>query len=421
VGTYLPNSSDIYSEGGPPAGLLLTETAGHWTAGVEARLPANASSYGTSLDSVSCASVGNCTAVGGYPGGYSTGGLLFTEKAGQWKRGVEYGDIYASLNSVSCASDGTCSAVGYQDYSQGGRDSGPSADGLLLTKRRGKWREENMPNLPPSEGVLLTSVSCAPGGNCTAIGTFNISIDTSVAPGGLLLNEKAGKWVNGVMAKAPRNAKSSYWGASVGLGGVSCAAPGECNAAGSYFRGANNLVTLVSQKAGTWRPGVEAFLPRDTNSPDPSAVSCASPGNCTVVGNLVSGAEEHGFLLTEIAGRLARGVRTPHFTGSRDSIYSVSCGAPGNCGAVGVDWTPAGPSYGVLFDSTTGPCVVPELRGATPATAMRRIESHNCSVGTIEHVHSRTTKTGHVISQAPQPRRHLAPGASVAFTVSSGA
>ena len=45
-------------------GLLLTETAGSWATGTEAALPADSTNLGAELTSVSCASAGNCTAVG---------------------------------------------------------------------------------------------------------------------------------------------------------------------------------------------------------------------------------------------------------------------------------------------------------------------------------------------------------------------
>ena len=51
--------------------LLLTETSGTWTAGVEPSLPANAGAnpnagFAPLLGSVSCGSAGSCTAVGSY-------------------------------------------------------------------------------------------------------------------------------------------------------------------------------------------------------------------------------------------------------------------------------------------------------------------------------------------------------------------
>jgi hypothetical protein len=89
---------------------------------VEAPLPANAASVtDASVQSVSCSSVGNCTAGGIYvdsSGGSQ--GLLLTEKSGRWAAGAEASlpadattvtDV--GVLSVSCALAGDCRAVGY--------------------------------------------------------------------------------------------------------------------------------------------------------------------------------------------------------------------------------------------------------------------------------------------------------------------
>src|SRR4051812_1271046 len=72
------------------AGLLLPAHASalSWGTAVEAPLPADAASDpSVALTSVSCASAGECTAVGRYTGGSE--GLLLTEMAGTWATGVE--------------------------------------------------------------------------------------------------------------------------------------------------------------------------------------------------------------------------------------------------------------------------------------------------------------------------------------------
>src|SRR5207248_1197224 len=156
--------------------------------------------------------------------------------------------------------------------------------------------------------------------------------------------------------------KSPYWGDYVGLAGISCSSPRDCVAMGFYVtRNQRYRVTLLTKKAGRWRRGVPAALPRGAVDPALSAVSCASLGNCTVVGSYLA-AGQHGFLLTEIGGRWGRGVSAPRFAASEDSVLSVSCTAPGSCGAVGVDRTSRDLVYGVLFDSTTEPCVVPKVQ-----------------------------------------------------------
>src|SRR6202012_1255057 len=105
----------------------------------EAQLPADANANPTvTLSSVSCASAGNCTAVGSYFDPNGSQGLLITETAGVWQMGVEASppanadtNPDAQLSSVSCASAGQCGAVG------GYVDSSGDFQGLLLTQTAG--------------------------------------------------------------------------------------------------------------------------------------------------------------------------------------------------------------------------------------------------------------------------------------------
>src|SRR2546430_2804375 len=135
--------------------------------GVAAGLPANGgSSPSAGPTSVSCASAGNCSAVGYY---YDISGhvqgLLLSETAGTWATGVEASlpanagsDPSASLNSVSCASAGNCGAVGYY------YDSSGHEQGVLLTETAGTWATGVGASLPanaaPDPGAALYTVSC---------------------------------------------------------------------------------------------------------------------------------------------------------------------------------------------------------------------------------------------------------------------
>ena len=71
----------------PPEALA----SANWATGVEAPLPANAGENPDAhLSSMSCASAGNCTAVGFYVDSSGHGqGLLLTETSGTWATGVE--------------------------------------------------------------------------------------------------------------------------------------------------------------------------------------------------------------------------------------------------------------------------------------------------------------------------------------------
>jgi hypothetical protein len=369
VGTYYDNADH-------QQGLLLTEKAGHWARGVEAPLPADATPEpDVHLDSVSCASAGNCSAVGEYmksndgpvglllteiaghwapavegepafsvscssPGNCTAvgggGGLLIAQRAGKWRKAVKAPlpadartDQEVFLSSVSCAADGSCSAVG--SYNIVSDLNIESAEGVLLTKKRGTWRAVRAV-LPPDGPVLLTSVSCASGGNCAAVGWYDVNIELAGSTETVLLTEKAGTWQRGF--KPP-----------FGVNGPSCPSPGNCVA---VSRGRFGHVRLLTEKTGKWRRGVAVVLPSRFHQTFTSGISCSSAGNCAVTGSYSDdNGHRHDFLLTEIAGHWARGVKAlPVYS----ELSSVSCPSPGRCGAAGA--VGGASPYGILLDSS---------------------------------------------------------------------
>jgi hypothetical protein len=294
VGSYEDSSGDEH-------GVLWTESAGIWSTGVEPTLPANAAPNGeVELTSVSCASAGNCTAVGQYADSSFHGqGLLLSESSGTWSTGVEAtlpaGAVSGpgvELSSVSCASAGNCTAVGI--YAAGS----VNPQGLLVTESAGRWSTGVQATLPAgaetSSQLFLEQVSCGSAGNCTAVGEHH------EFPNAFLLNESSGTWATGVQPTAADAAPGT-----VGLSSVSCATAGNCAAVGSYFDSASRSPQglLLSETSGTWDAGAEATLPAGAGSSpdvDLASVSCASAGNCAAVGTYTDGSGNgQGLLLTE--------------------------------------------------------------------------------------------------------------------------
>jgi hypothetical protein len=172
---------------------LLTQIAGTWAAGTEAAPPAGAGTNPrVSLGSVSCASAGNCTTVGGYvDGSGNLQGLLLTQTAATWAAGVQAAppagagtSPQVSLGSVSCTSAGNCTTVG--SYADG---SG-NLQGLLLTQTTGTWAAGVQAPLPADAAsnpfAFPASLSCASAGNRTAVGQYT---DSSGSTQGLLLTQ----------------------------------------------------------------------------------------------------------------------------------------------------------------------------------------------------------------------------------------
>src|SRR5215469_16574936 len=123
---------------------------------------------GAGVTSVSCASAGNCAAGGIYStgglgdGAVATEAFVASERNGRWGRAIEVpgsGALnparMAGLNSVSCASAGNCAAGGYVTYSFYQR-------AFVVSERNGTWgRARLVPGAGAVAGVkgsVVTSV-----------------------------------------------------------------------------------------------------------------------------------------------------------------------------------------------------------------------------------------------------------------------
>lgn len=344
-------------------GALFSLSGGAWT-GAKAPLPSSPAPQAdplVALLAVSCASAGNCSAGGQYTD--STGhfqGLLLNEVSGTWSAltpTLPSGGSGAQINSVSCPSAGNCTAVG--TYLASG------TQGLLLTETSGVWGtgvKATLPSPNASPGVALNSVSCPSAGNCSAVGTF---IDSASHQQGVLLTESSGTWSAGVKAATPSNAASFN---NTIVNSVSCVSPGNCAAVGSYKDNTasnNTQGLLLSQSGGTWGTGVEVTPPSTpTPASDPgvvlNSVSCPSVGNCSAVGQYSSGATE-GLLLTESGGTWSQAVAPTlpanASTSHNTPVTSVACASAGNCTAVGSyldNTTPTNHTQGLLLAESAG-------------------------------------------------------------------
>lgn len=348
-------------------GLLLAQTGGTWSAGVEAPLPAGAAttSQSVNLPSVSCVAAGNCTAVGSYVDGAGhSQALLLTEISGAWAQGIvaplpadAAPNPNASLSSVSCAAAGNCTAVGR--YTNGSGNSIP----LLLTETSGTWAPGAAASLPanlPATGqsVNFLSVSCVSAGNCSAGGYY---VDTSGGNQGLLLNQVAGVWGPAIGASLPANASTTLQNAS--LSSVSCVSAGACMAVGAYSdSSANREGLLVSEASGTWGPGLEASLPANAATIGPTvnlnSVSCVSAGNCSAVGYYsVTNVNRHGVLLTTAPFQPGVTVSAPATgtSGSPIAASSVAAVLTGGSAATGtIAFTLFGPQSSAPSSCASG-------------------------------------------------------------------
>jgi hypothetical protein len=142
---------------------------------------------GAVIESVSCASAGNCSAGGDYlDGAGHQQAFVLSETAGRWQPAEEVPGTAvlnsgwnAGINSVSCASAGNCSAGG--SYASG---NASHTHAFVVSETNGHWQQaedKGVAVLDTGQRGATYSVSCAPAGYCSAGGQY----------GGVLTNLQA--------------------------------------------------------------------------------------------------------------------------------------------------------------------------------------------------------------------------------------
>ena len=300
--------------------------------------------HNASAGPVSCASPGDCSAGGWYwDYRHHARAFVVSEVRGTWKEAVEVpgtaalGTLSAQLSSVSCTTPGNCSAGGTYYLSD------RRGQAFVVSETRGKWlRAITVPGLArlnPDGTAGLTEVSCSSPGNCSAAGTYT---DTSHNTRVFVVSEVRGTW--GEAIQAPGTAALG----SPGVGGVSCGSAGNCAVVGYYGGQGFEYPFVENQVNGTWRsaipvPGMAAFGQKGNGHLN--AVSCAAPGDCAAAGSegINNGFDAYGggqpFVVTETNGtwataRLVPGV-TALNTGADGGVTTLSCASAGNCSAGG--------------------------------------------------------------------------------------
>jgi len=206
--------------------------------------------------SVSCASPGDCSAGGSYYASHHPQVFVVNETKGTWGQAEEVPGMaklnvggYALLDSVACASPGNCSAAGsYYDGLQ-------HFQAFVVNEAKGTWGQaEEVPGtakLNAGGNAGGGWVSCASPGNCSAGGFYT---DASHHLQALVVNEANGTW--GKAEDVPGTVKLNA-GRWAQIDSVSCASAGYCSAAG-FYRDASLAVQpfVVDETKGTWGKAV---------------------------------------------------------------------------------------------------------------------------------------------------------------------
>ena len=169
--------------GGHQQGFVVSQSKGAWGQATGVPGLGALNTHGDAgVSSVSCASPGNCTAGGNYNYIYNHSygkGYLVSEKNGTWGHAINvpglralHGGQYSAVNSVSCASPGNCAAGGLYSHASTGQ-------AFVIKETNGAWgKAVEVPGvkaLNKDGAAEVTSVSCPPAGNCVAGGSYRDS------------------------------------------------------------------------------------------------------------------------------------------------------------------------------------------------------------------------------------------------------
>jgi hypothetical protein len=286
-----------------------------------------------------------------------------TGPGGSWGRALPVAGLAAIgapsdayLTDVSCGAPGDCAAVGWYDTPIGPGALAPRP--LLVDEVNGVWGAARPVPGVASFGKIflpqLDSVSCPSSGNCTAAGRYVTSDNQEHL---WVITETRGTW--GTLREISGIAAAVYGYAVYGL---SCASAGNCAVVGTYQTLTGPpLPFIADETGGVWGAAhaVTGFSGLGKGSAFLDSVSCPAPGDCAAGGYYrPSSTQQQAFVVSETEGTWGAPLDVPgtaKLAGSNgDSGTSgISCASPGNC--------IAGGPYGA--DSGAGAFIVNEAGG----------------------------------------------------------
>jgi hypothetical protein len=323
---------------------VVGEVNGSWGTAVEVPGTAALNQGGEALiESLSCASAGNCGAGGRYKdaSGHPQA-FVVSETSGSWGTAVEVPGTAAlnqggtaQITSVSCASAGNCSAGGFYT------DRSAHMRAFVVSEMNGTWggaEEVAGTGIANPGSAEITSVSCASAGNCSAGGFY----PTPTIEAAFVVGETNGTW--GSAIEVPGTAALNQSGGAE-ITSVSCASAGNCSAGGAYLgRLQFQQAFVVGETNGTWGKAIEAPGTGKLNGGDVAevtSVSCASAGNCSAGGQYTDASDfQQAFVIGETNGTWGKAIKAPGTArlnqGGGAEITSVSCASAGSCSAGGL-------------------------------------------------------------------------------------
>jgi hypothetical protein len=302
-----------------------------------------------SIGSVSCSGVGNCTIGGSYRDGSGhSHAWVASQVHGKWARAHQLPGMAAlnkgnasGLGSLSCVSIGNCTADGSYTDGQG------HAQPFVVSEVKGTWHDvqavSGLTALATAGTSGIGPLSCRSAGNCSAAGGYK---DGQFSQDAYVISQVGGKWGQ---AEPVPGLKALNTGGYDTVNSLACGSPGNCVAGGTYSDVPGDRFTfIVSQVHGTWGtaqqvPGMAALGTGGYGEVD--TVACSTAGNCAAGGidGDNNGFDVNGggqaFVATETNGTWGPAEVIPGTarlnSGADGGTTTLSCPRPGACTAAG--------------------------------------------------------------------------------------
>jgi hypothetical protein len=194
-------------------------------------VPTPAGGSGT-LAGITCRSATDCVAVGTLApkGAATTGVLVESWNGGSWTRQAAPTPAGAGLDSyltsVSCASGTSCVAVGSRFTA--GASSTPTATGFTEVRSGTTWKVHTIP-VPAGRDSGLGDVACTSATRCFAVGATMLHVNHDYRyPYAAIWN--GATWSSIPVPPVPRTS-SDFWGGS--FGSAACVSAANCFAVGN--------------------------------------------------------------------------------------------------------------------------------------------------------------------------------------------
>ncbi|HEX3493698.1 MAG TPA: hypothetical protein VHU92_30450 [Streptosporangiaceae bacterium] len=305
--------------------------------------------HNAGIASVSCTSPGNCTIGGGYEDKSHHGhAWVASQVRGKWGRAHQLPGMAAlnkgngsGVGSISCVSIGNCSADGSYTNAKG------KAQPFVVSEVKGTWHDvqavAGVAALATYGTAGIGALSCRSAGDCSAAGNYRVGKDTQ---DGFVVSEVHGQWGQ---AEPIPGLTALNTGGYASVNSLACGAPGDCLAGGTYNDPQGDRLTFVaSQVNGTWGnaqqlPGMTALAQFGDGEVD--TVACASAGNCIAGGiaGVDNGYDVNGggqaFVASQTSGTWGKAEVIPGTarlnSGADGGTVTLSCPRAGACTAAG--------------------------------------------------------------------------------------